>query len=332
MTYKDSADDGEEGSVAGSGEPKGAGTSSRWKPRPTRSKSGCGSCTRSRSCGGSRPGRTCGRATTPPDRTPSAAGSRPPRRTHDALGRLPRPRHGDRGPGPGRRARGDDRVRPPPGDEGPLLDLGVSACVEMRPRRAGARRGAGAGPELPAASRGGREAERSRARPRAPAWEPLLIRIERAIGARRRRRRCARCLPGFVALFRSEPLLYCPPSDGGKPHEVLRAQTALHVLEDLLTRLPRLGLLRETFQLTKLARQMEWNNPPDGRRVSSFDQLFRTALTGVVETLLVAAADWGEDAGPGRPARRACCSSSPRRSRSCGSSTASRCGSRCWNR
>ena len=105
-------------------------------------------------------------------------------------------------------------------------------------------------------------------------------------------------------LFRTEPLLYCPPSDGGKPREVLRAQTALHVLEDLLTRLPRLGLLRETFHLTKLARQMEWNNPPDGRRVSSFDQLFRTALTGVVETLLAAAADWGEDAGPGRPARR----------------------------
>jgi hypothetical protein len=60
-------------------------------------------------------------------------------------------------------------------------------------------------------------------------------------------------------------------------------------------------LLRETFQLTKLARQMEWNNPPDGRRVSSFDQLFRTALTGVVETLLVAAADWEEDAGPDGP-------------------------------
>jgi hypothetical protein len=95
--------------------------------------------------------------------------------------------------------------------------------------------------------------------------------------------------------------LYCPPSDGGKPLEVLRAQTALHVLEDLLTRLPRLGLLRETFQLTKLARQMEWNNPPDGRRVSSFDHLFRTALVGVVETILSSAAEWGEDAGPDGP-------------------------------
>jgi hypothetical protein len=39
---------------------------------------------------------------------------------------------------------------------------------------------------------------------------------------------------------------------------------------------------------------MEWNNPPEGRRVSSFDQLFRTALTGVVETLLAAATTWDE--------------------------------------
>jgi hypothetical protein len=46
---------------------------------------------------------------------------------------------------------------------------------------------------------------------------------------------------------------------------------------------------------------MEWNDPPEGRRVSSFDQLFRTSLTGVVETLLVAADDWGEDAGPDGP-------------------------------
>src|SRR5205814_2134643 len=48
--------------------------------------------------------------------------------------------------------------------------------------------------------------------------------------------------------------------------------------------------------------QMEWNNPPEGRRVSSFDQLFRTALTGVVAALLAAAPTWGpnpeRDDGP----------------------------------
>jgi hypothetical protein len=170
--------------------------------------------------------------------------------------------------------------------KGHLLDLGVSACVEVRCASLVLAAVRAPSPELPS----GQENDSPPV-----AWEALLVRIERAMshgdadGVRS-------VLPAFVANFRSEPLLYCPPSDGGKPREVLQSQTALAILEDLVTRLPQLGLLRETFQLTKLARQMEWNNPPEGRRVSSFDQLFRTALAGVVETLLGAASAWDEDA------------------------------------
>jgi hypothetical protein len=170
--------------------------------------------------------------------------------------------------------------------KGHLLDLGVSACVEVHRAALALAAVRAPGPELPSAHHESRS-------PKPPAWESLLVRIVRAIG-RGDAATVRDFLPSFVARFSAEPLLYCPPSDGGKPHEVLRAQTALAVLEDLVTRLPQLGLLRETFQLTKLARQMEWNNPPEGRRVSSFDQLFRTALTGVVETLLAAAATWDE--------------------------------------
>lgn len=133
-----------------------------------------------------------------------------------------------------------------------------------------------------------------------PAWEAVAVRLERAVasgdpaGARR-------LLPSFVGLFRHEPLLVNPPSDGGAPAPALRAQTALQAIESLLARLPRLGLLRETYQLAKLARAMERNDPPEGRRVSSFDQLFRTAVTGTVDALLTAARDWGEDAGEDGP-------------------------------
>jgi hypothetical protein len=293
MTYKDSADDGEEGSVAGSGEPKGAGSDFPLEAEADSLEE------RLRFLHAVA---KLWRLAARPDLWPrdDTAGQdavagwlSTARRTHDALvgflGRVtaiavPDPAGGHEG------MIEFDRRR---AIKGHILELGVSACVET----ARAARTLAAvltpGPELPSGQEAGD-------RPAALAWEPLLIRVERAIvrgdvgGVRS-------VLPGFVGLFRTEPLLYCPPSDGGKPHEVLRAQTALHVLEDLLTRLPRLGLLRETFQLTKLARQMEWNNPPDGRRVSSFDQLFRTALTGVVETLLSAAADWGEDAGPDGP-------------------------------
>jgi hypothetical protein len=181
--------------------------------------------------------------------------------------------------------------------KGHLLELGVSACVEMGRAARALASVLNPGPELPPAAEPNRERGQVSG---PPPWEAILTRLDRSL-SQGDAAAVRKILPGFVTLFRSEPLLYCPPSDGGKPHEVLRAQIALHVLEDLLTRLPRIGLLRETFQLTKLARQMEWNNPPDGRRVSSFDQLFRTALTGVVETLLVAAADWGEDAGTDGP-------------------------------
>ncbi|HEY1189196.1 MAG TPA: hypothetical protein VGE74_16200, partial [Gemmata sp.] len=175
--------------------------------------------------------------------------------------------------------------------KGHLLDLGVAACVDVRRAALALAAVRSPGPEL---ASGARPPAGSEPAP-PPAWESLLVRIERAL-ARGDAASVRGYLPAFIAHFRREPLLYCPPSDGGKPREVLTAQTALSVLEDLVTRLPRLGLLRETFQLTKLARQMEWNNPPEGRRVSSFDQLFRTALAGVVETLLAAAATWGEDA------------------------------------
>jgi hypothetical protein len=171
--------------------------------------------------------------------------------------------------------------------KGHLLDQAVSVCVEVRRAALALAAARATGPELP----GGR-APLDADEP--PPWEALFVRIERAIG-RGDAAGARAVLPAFVASFKSEPLLYCPPSDGGDPEKVLQAQTALAVLDDLVTRLPRLGLLRETFQLTKLARQMEWNNPPEGRRVSSFDQLFRTALAGVVEALLAAAPSWGAD-------------------------------------
>jgi hypothetical protein len=295
MTYKDSADDGEEGSVAGSGEPKGAGSDFPLEAEADsleerlRFLHAVAKLWRL----AARPDLWPRDDTAGQDAVTSWLSTS--RRTHEALVNfldrvtaitIPDPASGHEG------MIEFDRRR---AIKGHILELGVSACVETARAARTLTAVLTPGPELPAA-----EPSPERERESSAGWEPLLIRMERAIvrgdvgGVRS-------VLPGFVGLFRTEPLLYCPPSDGGKPHEVLRAQTALHVLEDLLTRLPRLGLLRETFQLSKLARQMEWNNPPDGRRVSSFDQLFRTALTGVVETLLVAAADWGEDAGPDGP-------------------------------
>jgi len=182
--------------------------------------------------------------------------------------------------------------------KGHLLDLGVATCVEAGRAALALSAVLAAAGELAAPGGATADAPADPAAP--PDWEPLLIPVERAIAARDPAL-VRRLLPAFVTRFRGEPLLYCPPSDGGQPAQVLRAQTALHALEDLLTRLPRLGLLRETFHLTKLARTMEWNSPPAGRRVSSFDQLFRTALVGVVDALVASAPGWGSDGGADGP-------------------------------
>ncbi len=133
-----------------------------------------------------------------------------------------------------------------------------------------------------------------------PAWEAVAIRLERAV-ASAQPDQVRRQLTQFVKIFRHEPLLVCPPSEGGAPGPAIRAQTAQQMMESLLARLPRLGLLRETFQLTKLARQMERNDVPDGRRVSSFDVLFRTAVAGTVDAVLSAAREWGEGANEDGP-------------------------------
>lgn len=133
-----------------------------------------------------------------------------------------------------------------------------------------------------------------------PVWEAAAIRLERAV-ASAQPENVRRQLSQFIKLFRHEPLLVCPPSEGGAPGPAIRAQTAQQMMESLLARLPRLGLLRETFHLTKLARQMERNDIPEGRRVSSFDVPFRTAVGGTVDAILTAAREWGEGASEDGP-------------------------------
>ncbi len=185
--------------------------------------------------------------------------------------------------------------------KGQLLDLTVQTAVETAAAARTLASVLSKIPELPA-SVPPESRPPSRQGPTAdlPGWEAVAVRLERAVGAGDSEG-ARRVLPGFIALFRHEPLLVCPPADGGPPAPAIRAQTALQMVESLLARLPRLGLLRETFHLTKLARSMERNDPPDGRRVSSFDQLFRTAVVGVVDALLTSAREWGDDAGEDGP-------------------------------
>ncbi len=121
--------------------------------------------------------------------------------------------------------------------------------------------------------------------PGRPAWEPAAIRLEQALlrgdpaGVRQ-------LLPEFLAPFQREPLLFTALADGGNPRQMLRVRTAQAVLRALVASLPRLGLLHETYELLRTARTMEQAHPPQRRGVTEFNHLFQAGYQAVVEAVV----------------------------------------------
>jgi hypothetical protein len=123
-------------------------------------------------------------------------------------------------------------------------------------------------------------------------WEPPAIRLEQALFAGQTSA-ARETLPAFIEKFQSEPLLFTPLTEGGAPRQVLRVRIAQTVLRGLLANLPRLGLLRETYDLLRTARTMEQAQPMRGRGVTEFNHFFQAAYQAVVESVVESAPTWG---------------------------------------
>jgi hypothetical protein len=108
-----------------------------------------------------------------------------------------------------------------------------------------------------------------------------------------------RCFPELCRELRKRPLLYVPFENGGQPGAILKARTLQAVIRVLLSQLPRLGMLEETFQLLQTALQMEKTSRPLGQAVTEFDRLFRIGLASSVEAVLHSANRWKTRGGPG---------------------------------
>jgi hypothetical protein len=169
-----------------------------------------------------------------------------------------------------------------------LLHSVIGTCLETE-LAVGALEGAlhGDGREPPVSATGS---------PYSAPWGPLAIRLEREI-QRRDPEAVRAVLPAFLRVFREEPLLFTPLSEGGDPRRVLRARLAQSVVRALATVLPRLGLLRETYFVLRTARGMELAHPPQGRGVTEFNELYQTAYRGCVECVVASAAAWGPERG-----------------------------------
>ncbi len=119
-------------------------------------------------------------------------------------------------------------------------------------------------------------------------WAPDALRMERAL-MRQETDEARRVLPEFIQQFREEPLLYTPLVHGGNPQLILQASLAQMMLRGLVHNLPKQGMLRETYQLLRLARSMEANQTLAGPRITEYDRLFQLGLQAAVEAVIDAA-------------------------------------------
>ncbi len=105
-------------------------------------------------------------------------------------------------------------------------------------------------------------------------------------------------LPSLLTTLARKPLLYVPLDVGGHPKQVLSARLLQSDIRFLLTQLPRLGLLKESWHLLRTAHRMEKASRPGEMAVTEFDRLFRTAVKSTVEALIRSSAEWSEGTFP----------------------------------
>lgn len=131
--------------------------------------------------------------------------------------------------------------------------------------------------------------------PACPAWQRLAHALWRAM-TRGEVEQVRQLFPPLVAELRKEPLLYIPLSRQGDPQKIVQTRILQLVIRDLLSNLPRLGLLGEACQLIEAAQAMEREHPVGPGGVTEFDRLFEIGYQAIVESL-VAAADQAEASG-----------------------------------
>jgi hypothetical protein len=101
--------------------------------------------------------------------------------------------------------------------------------------------------------------------------------------------------PKFIEWLAQQELLYVPLSKGGKPSRIVRARTLGRLLDDLLSWLPRLGMIRQTCQLLDIAQAMEANHPVGPGAVTEYDRLFTGGYQAIVRALVDSAEGWDDE-------------------------------------
>lgn len=91
----------------------------------------------------------------------------------------------------------------------------------------------------------------------------------------------------------NQHILYVPLNRGGPAEKIAEVRARQQLVQDLLYWMPRLGLLKETYQLLEVVREMEFT-PVGPGAITEFDDLFEVGCRSLVDALI----DAGE--GPGK--------------------------------
>jgi hypothetical protein len=125
-------------------------------------------------------------------------------------------------------------------------------------------------------------------------WKAYLLQMEKVLW-RQDAAAARQLVPVFLKSFEKEPLLLFESLGGsGHPKLIFRARRTQTILRALVTNLPRLGLLPETWMVVSYAQEMERRQPLGGQRVTEFDRLFQIACQASVETVIDSAREAGD--------------------------------------
>jgi hypothetical protein len=105
----------------------------------------------------------------------------------------------------------------------------------------------------------------------------------------------------WITSMSQSALLYVPLSKGGDPQEIVNSRIRQRSIMDLLSALPRLGLIVETCELIEAARTMERQHPVGPGAVTEYDELFTVGYQAIVENLVNSARNWEQPADEGEP-------------------------------
>ena len=100
------------------------------------------------------------------------------------------------------------------------------------------------------------------------------------------RTKLAESMPRLRTSLLELPILYVPLAKGGKPREIVEAQSIQAAAVSLLQSLPRAGLLAETYRLISVVQLMERHRPSGDGAVTEFDRLFQVGFEASVHALI----------------------------------------------